>query len=218
MQRKGPSVIFDMDGVIVDSKPFHRQAWQSFCAEARHQMSDEDFEAVFGRRSQDVIRSIFGTHFSKEEVEAFGKEIDRRFRSLVVGHIEPVSGLKEFMASLSRGRIPMGLATSGSLKNVELILGTLHLYDSFAAIIAEEDVARGKPDPEIFLMAATRLGCIPKRCVVFEDSINGIIAAKRAGMKCVALTTTHKREELTAADLVIKDFSEIDFVRLAAIA
>jgi len=211
------AVIFDMDGVIIDSKPFHKKSWQSFCADQGYTLSDEEFEKIFGRRCEDIIRTLFGTRFSDSEVIACGKEIDRRFRSLIAEHVEPIRGLREFLAELASHNIPLALATSGSIENIELILGSLHLKEKFQVIVSEKDVKRGKPEPEIYLITAHRLGMHPEQCVVFEDSVSGITAAKRAGMRCITLTTTHQREELKSADLIINDFTEIDLQKLAGL-
>lgn len=208
------AVIFDMDGVLVDSKPFHRQSWESFCADQGYTLSDEEFEKIFGRRCEDNIRALFGSRYSADEIATFGREIDRRFCSLIAGHILPIRGLTEFIVELKMCDIPMALATSGSIENVELILGSLRLIEDFRIIVSEKDVTRGKPEPEIYLVTAQRLGMLCGDCIVFEDTVNGILAAKRAGMKCVALTTTHPQEELKGSDLVIKDFAEVSIEKL----
>lgn len=141
------AVIFDMDGVLVDSKPFHRQSWESFCADQGYTLSDEEFEKIFGRRCEDNIRALFGSRYSADEIATFGREIDRRFCSLIAGHILPIRGLTEFIVELKMCDIPMALATSGSIENVELILGSLRLIEDFRIIVSEKDVTRGKPEP-----------------------------------------------------------------------
>ena len=139
------------------------------------------------------------------------------YRKMFEPHIAPIAGLTDFLEDLHKHNITMAIATSGIQENIDFMFEHIPIKKYFKEIINASDVSKGKPDPEIFLKAAESIKMPYESCVVFEDSMAGIKAGKSAGMKVVALTTTHTPEELKEADLVIKDYTEINFDRLMSI-
>ncbi len=199
------AVIFDLDGVMVDTAPYHFQAWQKALAEFGLQMTEEQFRATFGMRNQEIIRTLFGPGLPSEKVEEIGRRKDAIYRELVYRHLTPMPGLLRLIQDLKAKRFRIAVATSTSRANASLILKTLKLEHEITALVTEEDVENGKPDPEIFLKAAEKCMAQPENCVVIEDSPAGIQAAKAAGMKAIALTTTRPAEELREADLIVEN-------------
>ncbi len=198
------AVIFDLDGVIVDTTDYHFQAWQKALAEFGLEMSEEQFRSTFGMRNQEILRTLFGSKLSSEQIEEIGRRKEAIYRELVHRHITPMPGLLRLIQELKARRFRIAVATSTPRANASLILKALKLEHELAALVTEEDVEEGKPDPEIFLKAAEKCLADPENCIVIEDSPAGIKAAKAAGMKAIALTTTRPAEELSEADLVVE--------------
>ena len=204
------SVIFDMDGVIVDTNPYHVAAWQKFCVDHRIELSPAVMkESIFGRTSNDALSFLFGNDLEPALRDLFAHEINGSFRSLYLPHIKPVKGLVDFLFSLRQAGISCAIATSAPTVNVDFVLHHTGLRKYFDVIVDVNFISKSKPDPEIYLTAASFLRRDPVDCIVFEDSISGVTAAKRAGMKVIGLTTTHSPEELEQTDLTIPDFSLI---------
>lgn len=203
------AVIWDMDGVIADTAPFHFRAWRALATENGVPFTEDDFRRGFGRRNPEILEGLLGRELSSEEIRALSQRKEDLFRQLIAGKIAAFPGALELMRALCAGRVNQALATSTPIENVDLILGTLGIADCFGAVVADKDVARGKPDPQAFLLAAERLGVSPERCVVIEDAVDGVKAAKSAGMKCIAVTNTHPRERLAQADLVVDSLVEV---------
>ncbi len=203
------AVIWDMDGVIADTAPYHFRAWKELATENGAPFTEEDFRRGFGRRNPEILQGLLGCELSTEEIRTLSQRKEVLFRQLIAGKIETFPGALELMRALCANRVKQALATSTTIENVDLILGTLGIADCFGAVVADKDVARGKPDPQAFLLAAERLGVPPVRCVVFEDAVDGVKAAKSAGMKCIAITNTHPREKLAQADLVVDSLDRV---------
>jgi beta-phosphoglucomutase len=190
--------IFDMNGTMIDDMHYHEQAWYNVLVnqlkapltleQVRHQIygtSGEMFERVFGNGK-----------FSKEEVEAISLEKEIRYREEFLPHLKLIDGLQSFLDRAMTGNIALAIGTAAPLPNIDFVVDNLFLRSSFPVIIGPADVAKSKPDPEVFLKAASRLGIDPKNCVVFEDAPKGIEAAARAGMKAVGITSYHTAAEL----------------------
>jgi beta-phosphoglucomutase len=206
----GLAVIFDMDGVLTDNFKWHLLAWETFCKKHKKHISAEEFRAhVFGGNNPDHLRYIFGSGISESLIQEYSHEKESIYRELYRDHIRPVNGLTDFLHELKALNIPMGIATSAERDNVDFILEAIHCKGYFDVIVDSSMISKGKPDPEVFLKAAALLGSIPEDCVIFEDSLKGIEASLRAGMKVVGVATTHYYAELTEAHKVISDFSTI---------
>lgn len=201
--------IFDMDGVLVDNARFHVRAWQQLGRELGKELSDGEIRAVFGQRNREMLASLGGRAFSDEETSRFTQHKEELYRDLIAPELVPTPGLPEFLEDLKQKGIKTAVATSGPIANVEFVLGRLSLDRFFDVVVTGADVKHGKPAPDIFLLAARRIGLPAERCVVFEDSTAGIEAAQRAGSPCIALSTTHSKQELsaTAATRIVRDFT-----------
>lgn len=202
--------IFDMDGVIADSNPYHKIALRQFCEQHGYRLTETDLrEKIYGRTNKDWIPAVFG-EIDPERVRAFAQEKEALYREIYAPHIQPVPGLVEFLEKLEQAGIPRAVATSAPRENVDFTLEKTATMRFFDVILDESFVSKGKPDPEIYRKTAAALGLPPERCIVFEDSFAGVEAARAAGSRVVAITTTHTREEFPSADIVIDDFKGLD--------
>lgn len=208
------AVIFDMDGVLVDSNPFHIQKWVELLTRHRIPFNREDLPTqILGQRNDTALRLFFGSQLSDEDRRRHSEELEEKFRTVFRPHAKPLAGLERLCAEIQCAAIPMAVASSAMTKNVEFIVDALGFRRYFRALVTGDEVVRPKPDPEIYLKAAAKLEIEPGACVAFEDSFVGVEAAKRAGMKCVAIASTFPSQELkgqTLADLVVQSFGELN--------
>ena len=184
--------IFDWDGVIVDSSNLHLKSWEALANELKLPLPNDHFEKGFGKRNETIIPQILGWSKDPAQINHWGKRKEEIYREL--GNkdgIKLARGSKNFLTQIFSSTFHCSIGTSTERKNVELAISQHDLSQYFLGAACSEDVSKGKPDPEVFLKAAKILSITPKNCVVFEDSPHGIEAAIRAGMKTVALTTTH---------------------------
>ena len=203
------AVIFDMDGVIIDSNPFHKISLRQFCEKYGYHLSDEELvKRIYGRTNKEWITNLFGP-LSQDELVRYEEEKEGLFRELFKNDIKALDGLNQFLQQLKDENIPVAIGTSAPRSNVDYVLAHTKLEKYFSVILDESHVTHGKPHPEIYLKVAEQLGFEPARCVVFEDSLSGVEAARRAGAKVVGVTTTHSADELSHTDLVINDFSKL---------
>lgn len=202
--------IFDMDGVIVDSNPFHKISLKQFCKKYGHDLTEEQLrERIYGRTNKDWITNVFGK-LEPEQLNRYGEEKEALFRELYQNDIKPVDGLIAFLEKIDENKVPRAIATSAPRANVDFTLAKTNTEKYFRTILDESFVQKGKPDPEIYLKTAAALKSDPAHCIVFEDSLSGVKSAKAAGCKVVGITTTHTREELSETDLVIDNFNGLD--------
>jgi len=197
------AVIWDMDGVIVDTAPYHFSAWQEAFQKRGVKFTEEDFRRNFGQRNDTIIRNILGDGISQSELDTISEEKEEDFRKKVRQNIKPLPGAIELMKLLIEHGFKMALASSAPIENIKIQTEGLGISDWFQSIISGKDVTEGKPSPQSFLLSAQRLGADPKNCVVIEDAVAGVTAAKRAGMRCLAVTNTHPKRNLMEADLVV---------------
>lgn len=200
---KTKAVIWDMDGVIADTAPYHLKAWQQVFQKRGVNFTENDFRRNFGQRNDTIIKNVLGESVSLSEIDAIAGEKEKNFRQSVRQHIIPLPGAVELMKSLKEYGFSMALASSAPIENIRLIFGGLDINDCFQAIVFGREVKEGKPSPQGFLLAAEKLGVAPQNCIVVEDAVAGITAAKRAGMRCLAVTNTHPRTRLMEADLIV---------------
>jgi HAD superfamily hydrolase (TIGR01509 family) len=208
------AVVFDMDGVIVDTNPTHKIAIQQFCARYGFNLSEEELRTkVYGRTNRDWITNLFGT-LTESQLEAYAFEKEQLFRELYSPIIEPVKGLVAFLDLLKTNNIPRSIATSAPPANVDFVLSATGIGHYFDLILDERVVSRGKPNPEIYLKSAKALNLPNAQCIVIEDSLSGVAAAKASGSKVIGITTTHSEEELRETDLIIQDFEGLTIDQL----
>jgi beta-phosphoglucomutase len=209
-------IAFDLDGTLIDNNPYHILAWQEFYRKRGRTLDTAEYNAHFnGRTNADVVRYVFeGQALSDADIFRYTDEKESLYRELYAPVIQPVAGLIRLLESLQQADIPMVIATSGIVPNIEFMFEHLPLRKYFRTVINSTHIKHGKPHPEIYQKAAAAMELPPANCIAFEDAHVGIASAKDAGMKVVALTTTHTADELTAADLVISDFTEITTEKL----
>lgn len=204
------AVIWDMDGVIANTAPFHFEAWRDAFGKRGISFTENDFRHNFGLRNDTIIRNILGKEISAVEIESISQEKETSFRSKLESNLKPLPGVISLMKELRKAKFRMALASSAPRENIDLLCHILRIREYFESIVSGKEVTEGKPSPQIFLLAAQRLSVLPQNCVVIEDAIGGIEAAKAAGMKCLAVTNTHPRKSLNQADLVVDSLEKID--------
>jgi len=204
------AIIFDMDGVIVNNSEYHEKAWSSFCNKYEIELiEDEKKQYIFGTTNKTALEYIFKRELNKEEVKTYGDEKEELYRQRYQSDIKLANNLNEFLSTLKDNNISLAIATSADNDNVNFVMENTGIREYFAEIVSSDQIKKGKPDPEIYLEAAKRINKETKECIVIEDSLAGIKAGKKAGMKVIAITSTHKREVINEADLIIDDFSEL---------
>jgi HAD superfamily hydrolase (TIGR01509 family) len=208
------AAIFDMDGVLIDSNPFHLQKWVELLNGHAIPFDPKELpQQVLGQRNDTAFRYFFGRELSPEETALLGDELEEKFRNAFRPYARPLPGVANLLQEFHRAGIPLAVASSAMAKNIEFIVDVLGFRSYFRCLVSGDEVTHPKPDPEIYLKAANGLGCEPPGCIAFEDSFVGIEAAKRAGMKCVAIASTFPLRELEArsgADRTIKSFEELN--------
>lgn len=204
------AVIFDLDGTMLDNNPYHLAAWRQYLTNLGIQISDEAYRKhINGRTNKDAIEYIYQRNMTSEEAMVYTLEKEAVYRRIYQPFIQPVQGLTSLLEILEQHNLPMGIATSGIRINIDFMFDHIPIRKFFSAIINSEHITHGKPHPEIFLKTAEALHIPPESCLVFEDAAVGVKAAKAAGMKVVALTTTQTVTELAQSDMIIKDFSDL---------
>lgn len=206
---KTKAVIWDMDGVIADTAPYHLSAWQKVFQKRGVNFTREDFRRIFGQRDDNIIRNTLGKQIFQSEIDTITSEKEKTFRKLVQQHIKPFPGALKLIISLKEHGFKIALASSAPIENIQLVTRGLGINNCFHAIVSGQDVTEGKPSPQGFLLASQKLGVKPKNCVVIEDAIAGVTAAKRAGMRCLAITNTHPRTNLLEADLIVDTLEKV---------
>lgn len=210
-------VIFDMDGVLVDSNPVHKKTLQSFFKKHDLEIS-EDFlrKKIYGRSNQEWIPDVYG-NVSREKLNRLADDKEKMFRDNFDPKSAMVPGLKGFLARLHQENIKMAVATSAPKENADFILSELSIGHYFDAVLDSSYVTKGKPHPEMYLKAAEALGLPPQQCLVFEDSLAGVESGIRAGAKVIGITTTHTSEELKDCVMVAGNFAELNYNELIGI-
>jgi len=203
------ALAWDLDGVIADTAPSHFLAWQRLARDRGIAFTESDFKQAFGKRNPEIIAEKFGADIPDHEMETLARRKEEVFRRIIGRSIKPFPGALNLMLSLKAAGWKMAVVSSTPIENLELILGSLQIIGLLETVVSDKDVSRGKPDPEGFLLATERLGATPGSCVVIEDAIAGVSAAKDAAMKCVAVTNTHTAERLRDADLVVDSLEEV---------
>lgn len=201
------AVLWDVDGTMIDSSEYHWLSWRDALAAEDFPLTREQFSAVFGRRNDEILRGYFGEDYPAAEVERVGGSKERMYRELVrTRGIELLPGVRGWLERLKGEGWLQAVATSAPRENIEAIMPALGLSGYFDAVAAAEDVTVGKPDPQIFLVAARKLGVEPPACVVVEDAPAGLEAARRAGMRNVGVLSHHPELQ---ADIVVRTLDEL---------
>jgi HAD superfamily hydrolase (TIGR01509 family) len=206
--RGDSAFLFDMDGVLIDTTELHQRLWTAFAREHDYAPTPAELAATNGRPAAETIAGWWGA-LDAPTVTRWREERESLFDGAIAGgQLAPIAGAPEFVAALTAAGVAKAVATSSGAASAELALSSVGLRTAFPVVVTAADVRRGKPDPECYLTAAERLGFAPDRCIVVEDSLHGIRAAKAAGMQCVALATSfavdvlrHERPDWILPDL-----------------
>ena len=210
-----PGAIFDWDGVIINSAAQHEMSWERLAAEHGRTLPENHFKRGFGMKNEVIIPELLGWTTVPVEIRLLSLRKEAIYREVVREQgMTALPGVEPWLRALQAAGVPCAIASSTHRENITISLEVLGLEKFFSTIITAEDVKRGKPDPEVFLTAAERIGVQPGDGVVFEDALVGIAAAKAAGMRVVAVTTTEPREKLAHADWVVDRMDELDVAQL----
>ncbi len=211
------AVIFDLDGVLIDSADAHLRSWQELAAEIGGHITQEQFLSTFGRQNRDVIPALFRIH-DPVEVDRLGERKEALYRDCIRGNVPACEHAADLVRECVTAGLQVAVGSSGHPLNIEIALQEMGIADCFDAVVAGCDVTRGKPDPEVFLLAAERLSVDPRWCVVVEDAPAAIAAARAGGMYAVGITTGHTAEELAGAHLIVNSLAELSPTVLAELA
>lgn len=207
-QRNGRAVLWDLDGVLADSGPFHYESWMQTLSAYGIPYDYEKFQRTFGMNNHGALTVLLGHEPDRALSDEIGDRKEILFRQLIRGKIQPLPGVRYWLPHLKQMGYRNAVASSAPQANIDAEMDALGLQPYFDAIISSAGMP-SKPDPAVFLLAAQRVGVPPERCTVVEDAIAGVEAAKRAGMRCIAVTTTNPREALARADIVVDSLEEL---------
>jgi HAD superfamily hydrolase (TIGR01509 family) len=200
------AVLWDLDGTLVDSEEFHWLSWRDTMRPEGVELTYEQFLASFGQRNDRILGTWLGADVDPGRAQTIGDAKEAEYRRLAETHgLSPLPGAREWLMALRAGGWKQAIASSAPRENVEVMLRVLDLTQYLDAIVGAEDVTIGKPDPQVFLTAAAKLGVPPKRCVVVEDAAAGVEAARRGGMKCIGVT----KNGVLEADLFVRSLAEL---------
>ena len=220
-KRQLEGIIFDWDGVIIDSHDQHEKSWFMLANDQGKTLTSKQFRATFGQRNETIIPLLgWADPQDKEGIKKLADQKEEYYRQLIKKDgIEPLRGAIGLLCALKDAGIPRAVGSSTPYENIKVVMEITGLEDLFDDVVASEDVVLGKPDPDVFLQAALRLAVEPESCAVIEDSPAGIRAAKLAGMKSVAITTTHSVESLAteAPDATVHELPKVTLDSLRAL-
>jgi len=202
-------VIFDLDGVLVDSGWAHKQSWYDLAEKEGFSMTDEFFYSTFGMQNYQIIPMLLGRDASSGEVDRLSHWKELRYRELIAEKLAPSEGAKSLLCDLKNEDFLLAVGSSAPRANLELVLGRTDLRDYFDAYVTGQDVTNGKPAPDTFLKAAEKLSLGAESCIVVEDAVQGVDAGKAAGMRVVAVTTTRKWADLHRADIIVDSLVQL---------
>ncbi len=211
------AVIFDMDGVLVDSAAAHLRSWQLLARECGGcVVTREEFDRTFGQQNRDIIPTLFG-EVSNSRMQALADRKEEIYRELIRERAPIVEGAAELVRALHQAGVRLAVGSSGPRENIELVLSAMGVADCISVVVSGEDVARGKPDPQVFALAAKLLGVPEARCVVVEDAPVGVQAARAAGARTAAVLIYHPPEAFDNADCVVARLADLSVDQLASL-
>jgi beta-phosphoglucomutase len=212
------AVIFDMDGVICHTNPYHSQAFRTFFSVRNLSPTDEEFaQHMFGKSNSYILSHFLNRKIEGAELLELENEKESLFRKIYEPFVEPIEGIVEFMTDLETNGVKLGVATSAPRANLELIMSKVAIREKLGSILASENVKKHKPDPEVYLTSALNLGVAPDRCVVFEDSYSGVSAGLNAGMKVVGVLSSHTKEELPPCSFYVDNYRNLSFAEIRSL-
>jgi HAD superfamily hydrolase (TIGR01509 family) len=202
------AILWDMDGVLADTSPLHFETWERVLVEQGIPFDRHKFHLIYGLKNRDLLPYLTDRPMEPEWAERIANQKEQAFRQALHGHLFPLPGVVKWLQKFNKSGYRQAVASSAPPENVDALVDELGIRTYFDALVTPGDLP-GKPDPAVFLLAADRLGVTAQNCVVIEDSIPGLEAARRAGMRCIAVTTTNPPEALTQADIVVNTLEEL---------
>lgn len=205
------AVIFDMDGVIIDSEPIHLEVDMKTLKELGCDISEEELGKYVGTTNEYMFEDLKRAYNISESIEEIiDKKVKMTKDKIINSDLEPIIGIKELLIDLKNKNILTAIASSSPRDFIDLVISKFKLQNYFTYIISGEEVQNGKPAPDIYIEAAKKLGVLSKECIVIEDSKNGVLASKSAGMKCIGFQNVNSgNQDLSKADVVVKSIPEI---------
>jgi beta-phosphoglucomutase family hydrolase len=202
------AVLWDMDGVLVDSAELHYQSWHRTLSEYSIPFDRQKFRQTFGMNNAKILTILLGKPPEEDLLKRISARKEKRFRSLIPGHLLLLPGVLKWLKTLQENGILQAVASSAPQANIAAIVDELNIRQYLSAMVSADEMP-GKPDPTVFLESAKQLGVQPGQCVVVEDAVAGIMAAGQAGMRCIAISTTHAKPELATADIAVDSLEEL---------
>lgn len=215
--KPGLGVIFDVDGVLVDSAEAHFRSWKLLAEECGGFVTRDQFASTFGRQNRDIVPILFGD-VNNSRLQALAGRKEEIYRDLIRQHPPIVEGASSLVHALHENGVHLAIGSSAPRKNIQLVLAAMGVADCISVIVSGDDVSRGKPDPQVFALAAERLGLPPGRCVVIEDAPVGIQAARAAGARTVAVLLYHSADSLADADCAVAKLADLTVEKTMALA
>jgi len=207
-------VIFDVDGVLLDSYQMHFECWLALAAENGIVITESDFRSLFGRRGQEIARQVWGPEVTEQQVVSIHRRKQALYRESLQRNLPAMDGAVQLIDGLVEAGLVLAVGSSAPSANVEMTLKGLGRKQAFSAIVTGSDVTQGKPDPRVFLLAAQRMGLEPSHCAVIEDAPAGIAAAVTGGMTAIALLGTAPADRFPQAHLVIDSLHQLSPKRI----
>ena len=196
---------------MVDSLPYHHEAWKIFFNENKVENFSEKLKDYKGGGTLDLMKAVYGDRYSLKELKKMSDEKEMIFRRIYKGKIKPIKGFKNFLIDIKSKNILVGLASNAIRKNVSMIINELEIYDHFDSIICGDEVINGKPNPEMFNETINRFNIDKSECLIFEDSLEGILAAKNSGIKVIGITSSSSNKVLTNAGCILSISDYLNF-------
>ena len=205
-------IIFDMDGTIVDSLPYHYKAWKIFFRENKVENFSEKLKEYKGGGTLDLMTAVYGDKYSRNELKIMTDDKEIIFRQIYKNNVEPIKGFMKMFEFIKSKKILVGLASNAIRKNVKMILNELKIYEEFDSIICGDEVKRGKPNPEMFDKTVNRFKLKKKECLIFEDSVEGVSAAVNSKVDVIGITSSTSGEVLRdrGCKLTLNDYLNFD--------
>ena len=207
------AIIFDLDGTLVDSLPYHHESWRIFFK--KNNIEENDFDEIYknykGGGTLELMTSVFGDIYTKDELEKMSDDKEVIFRDIYRSKIFPINGLRKFLDSLKKNNILLSIGSNAIRKNVLMTIKELGITNYFSSIICGDEVSKGKPNPEMYIKTLSNLKVNKNECIIFEDSIEGVTAAKNANIKAIGVTSSQSSEILKSvgAFKTIEDYTKI---------
>jgi HAD superfamily hydrolase (TIGR01509 family) len=207
------AILWDMDGVLADTSQLHFETWEHILVEQGIPFDRQKFHLIYGLKNRDLLPYLTDRPMEPEWVEWIADQKEQAFRQALHGHLFPLPGVVQWLQQFNALGYRQAVASSAPPENVEVLVDELDIRTYFDALVTPGDLP-GKPDPAVFLLAASRLEVPPDHCIVIEDSIPGIEAAQRAGMRCIAVTTTNPPEALTQANIIVATLDQLSIKQI----